>query len=181
MKGGCPMRSLGRLALASCLTMLVCNPARADIVEIRGEGYVNGEIVSQDDKEVQFKDNKGKLRVLSKKDVLYLEKEDKARAVKNKAADAWDALKKAPENIKKKTDALTGKMTGAVKPVDRSAANRKADALAKSMDQASEAAAALNKKNLAVSSEIRRQRQEAEGVASSASSQKKGRFASLSD
>ena len=47
----------------------------ADILEIRGRGYVNGRVLSDDGKKITFKNNNGRVEVLPKSEVTYFEKE----------------------------------------------------------------------------------------------------------
>ena len=161
--------------------------ALADMIEVKELGILNGKVLSKNEKEVRFRDAKGKEHHFAKSDVLYLDTNagstpasdsPLAEKVKTKAADLWKAAKKAPEAIKRGTDDLTQKFIGeAGKPLDRSAANAKSDALAKSMDEASQAVVAMSKKNMMINSEIRKQTKEDFG--GSTSSEKKGHFSSL--
>ena len=152
----------------------------ADILETKKGGIQNGQILSDDGKQLKFKDAKGKTHVYDKKDVLYQEKEDAAKKSKRFAHDAWDKIKAAPMAVKKGSDKLTEKFIGTVgKPLDRSAADAKGAALAKSMDEASQATGSMTKKSVAVNKEVYRQKNEAMVDAGSSSSAKKGHFASL--
>ena len=168
--------------------ILFQRPVLADMIETKDQGILNGKVLSQNDQEIRFKDAKGKEHRFVKTDVLYLDTgsvsapaEDTpfAEKVKTKAAQLWAVAQKAPEALKKSTDKLTDKFIGeAGKPLDRSAANAKSDALAKSMDEASQAAVAMSKKNMLITSEIKRQTKE--GYSDSKSSDEhKGRFSSL--
>ena len=56
--------------------LLVSTSAYADIIEIRGKGFLNGHIVSQDDRQVTFKDSKNNVHVVPRADVSFLEHEE---------------------------------------------------------------------------------------------------------
>ena len=157
---------------------------RADMIEIKKEGVFNGKILSQDDKQVRFKDAGGRERLFSREDVLFMEVDADAgkplvEKVKKKAAELWRAAKKAPEAVRKGADDLTEKFIGVVgQPLDRSAANAKADQLAGALDQTNKTSAASINKARTVDKEITRQQKEAEGFASQ-NNEHKGRFTSL--
>jgi hypothetical protein len=63
---------------ALALLSTVVSAAHSDMVELRGEGYLNGEILSEDENMVQFRDSYGNVRSLNKGDILYKEKEKKS-------------------------------------------------------------------------------------------------------
>ena len=150
--------------------------ARADIIEIRGEGYVNGDILSDDAKEVKFKDNHGNVRRIPKTDVLYLQKEERTVAVKS---DLWKKVKDSATDVKNTADAWTKKITGPLTaPLDRSAADKKSQMLNDVLEQANQASAASAAKAKTINREIYRQQNEAREEAKS-SEEKPGRFTKL--
>ena len=149
----------------------------ADIVEVRGEGYVNGDILSDDGKEMKFKDNHGKVRTIPKADVLYAEKEDHAAKARSRF---WDDVKRVPGAVKKKTDGWTAKFIGVVgAPIDRSAADAKSKMLADTLAEAGRAQTSAAGKVMTANREIYRQQNEAKEGVQSSSEEKKGRFAKL--
>ncbi len=155
--------------------------AQADFIETKKDGFLNGQIVSDDGKQVKFKDAKGRMHTYAKKDVLFQEKEDPSKKTKQMARDAGDWLKKLPENAQKTSAEFSEKALGGIsQPLDRSAANAKADQLARALDDANRASASTAAKNSTFNKEVYRQRDEAQAVANAAaSSSKKGRFSSL--
>ena len=178
--------------------LLLSAPGYADMVEVKGN-IMNGEVVSDDGKKIQFKDAKGKVHTFDKKSVTYMQI-DKAdtgkpnatnisKTLQTKAAQAFEAAKKAPEALKRVTDGATKNFTDTVgKPLDRSAANASGAALARSMDDAGKAAAGANKKVLTANEEIASQQKRSEQGENRVISKagyvdnydaKKGRFGSL--
>ncbi len=158
-----------------CVTL-----AKADMLETRKEGILNGKILSENDHEVHFKDAKGRTLVIKKKDVLFVDKENSSKAIRQTTQKVLEFLKHVPGNIKKYTDQLTEKFIKKVSsPLNRSGANAKMEALSRSMDETSRASTALAKKNMKVNSEITQQTKESYG--DSSSNKKKGRFSSLSN
>ena len=82
--------------------VLVCPAAQADIVEIRGKGIMNGKIVSQDAKQMTFKDaSSGLSATYAKKDVLYSEVEKEVSTTEQIKKSAEAVLKAAAEPEKK--------------------------------------------------------------------------------
>ena len=158
------------------LAVLVCatDVAVADMLEVKGKGFLNGKVLEQNDEEIHFKDGKGNVQVFAKADVTYLElQEDKPVSVhlsndlKEKAEQALKVVAKAPKLLKEKTDELTKNIVGsASKPLDRSGVDAKSGALASALEEASQASAAVNKKILKVNQEIRTQEQEGFGDSS---------------
>ena len=152
--------------------------ARADMIETKNDGILSGKVVSDHGNELSFKDAKGRTRVFKKTDVLYLEKEDSSKKIKQWARQAWDWLKNLPKFARKSSDQLTKKFVGKMsKPLDRSSADAKSAALARTMDEASQATAAMAKKTMKVNAEISRQSKE--GFGGFSTEEKKGRFSSL--
>ena len=146
------------------LALFLQVPGWADEIEVRGKGIMNGVILSNDDQEVRFKDSSGATVTYKKKDVLFLVKDDREKlkkAVLRWIAQAIDTVKRLPHKLKKGSANLTDQFIVPLsKPLDRSAADRKADELAKTMDDASKAAAAMHKKVLTANAEVRRQSQD---------------------
>jgi hypothetical protein len=157
---------------------------RADVIEVKGEGILNGKVLSRNEKEVKFRDSKGKQHLYPAQDVLYMDadlssEKPLSEKVKQKAAELLKVVKKAPESIKKTTDDLTEKFIGvAGKPLDRSVANNKSAQLAKAMDDANGASAASISKVSTFNKEVLRQQNEAKDSASQ-HTESKGRFTSL--
>lgn len=48
------------------------------MIEIRGEGFYNGTIESEDKDQVTFQDADGRVRTLAKKDILFMERQAEA-------------------------------------------------------------------------------------------------------
>lgn len=152
--------------------------ARADMIETKNDGVLNGKVLSDNGQELSFKDAKGRTRVFKKNDVLYIEKEDSSKKIKQWARQAWGWLKNLPKTARKTSDQLTKKFVGKMsQPLNRSSANAKSAALARTMDDASQATTAMAKKTMKVNAEIARQ--EKEGFGGFSAAPKKGRFASL--
>ncbi len=74
--------------------------ARAEIIEVRGEGYLNGEIVSETDTEVTFKPAGKEVRTIAKKDVLYTEHERKRNALQAAGEKLTNAVGHAAKGVK---------------------------------------------------------------------------------
>ena len=167
----------GVIIFGFCVTV-----ARADIVEIRGEGYVNGEIQSDDGKLMKFKDNHGKVRSIPRGNVLYAEKEQK-KVLKMNGGKYWENLKKSSEAVKQKTNEWTGKFIGtAGAPLDRSAADQKSRQLENALAEADKASAAAASKSSTAKREFHRQQNAAKADAhGSSSDESKGHFTSLSN
>lgn len=166
---------LGFVGVFFCVTV-----AWADIIETKKDGILNGTILSENEKEVQFKDAKGQTRIFNKTDVLFQEKEAPPQPVAKTAEKAWEWVKQGPKNVKRMSDQLTDKFIGSVsQPLDRSAVNAKSDELARALDEASKVAATVSKNNKRISAEARSL--ELESYGTGAPEKKKGRFESLSD
>ncbi len=149
---------------------------RADIVEIKDEGFVSGEIVSEDGKEMKFKDAHGNLRVISQKNIGMVQHEDKLRKLKEMPGDVVRKVSSATSGVKEKATSTTKKIKSkASAPLDRSKTQGKADALSDALRQANEASAAMSKKNRLIAQEMKAA---TEGTCSS-SSKSKGKFESL--
>ena len=183
------MRRVTALAAGAVLAAVT---AHADMIELKSKGFLNGEVVSQDDREVHFKDASGKTGVYPKAEIVYMQidKSDTGKKsdvllkrLKVKIEQALEAVKKMPQALKHFTDAKTHKFLDAAgKPLDRSAVNAKSDALAKAMDEASQTSATLSKKNLTVNSELKKQKEYMDDQwGSGKKGQKSGRFSSLED
>ena len=170
--------------LVSGLWSLVSVPAsRADMIETKKEGIMNGKVVSESVSEVNFKDAGGNTHLVQKKDVLYMEKEEEkttVQKIKDKAADVLTKAKEVREAIMGRSEYLTKKYIGAAgAPLDRSKANAKADKLSHLMDEASLASVSMAKKNMDANREMRRQSDDRATSKLDADESKKGRFAAL--
>ena len=152
--------------------------AKADIVEIKDEGFVSGDIVSEDEKEMTFKDAHGVNRVIPKNKIGMVEHEDKLKKYKEMPAEIVKKITGVEKKVKDKAD-TTGKKIKkkASSPLDRSKAQGKADELSNAFAEANKAASAMAKKNAQVAKEMRAA--EGGGIAEGSSSKKKGRFESL--
>ena len=80
------------------LTLTVA--ARAEIIEVRGEGYLNGEIVSETDTEVTFKPAGKEVRTIAKKDLLYTEHERKRNVLEAAGEKLTNAVGHAAKGVK---------------------------------------------------------------------------------
>lgn len=139
--------------------VLACNPAYADMVEVKGKGVLNGKVVSQDARELHFLDARGQMQVFPAADVQFVDiqadrparKEKPAlfKGLGDKMARTWRRFAKQMGRWKRSTEKATqGAMSGLSQPLDRSRADAKAESLSKAMDEASRAAAGMNKKVL---------------------------------
>jgi hypothetical protein len=128
-----------RIFVIAALMILVLGvPARADMIEANGE-ILNGTVISQDEKEVRFRDSKGTEHVFARSVIGYLEFEKtptKSEAVLNKAKlkaqDAIESIKKAPKAVTEKGKVVGKKAKSLAKPVDRSSADKKSKELSES-------------------------------------------------
>jgi hypothetical protein len=68
------LRRSARLILP--LVLLCVSGARADFLEVKNKGIMNGTIISETDKEVKLKDADGNIQTFARSDVLYVEKEE---------------------------------------------------------------------------------------------------------
>lgn len=117
------MKRAKALAFAA---LFMATAAQADMVEVKGKGILNGEVLSQDDKQMQFKDAKGKTHVFAKKDVLFVEldKNDTGSSTsvstwKNKASRALASAKSGAKKVGRSVSQTTKKVTGAIsQPLD---------------------------------------------------------------
>ena len=149
------------------------------MIETRKGEVLNGKILSDDGQTLQFKTAKGQTLTFKKKEIVFQEKEDPSKKIKEYTRKTWEWIKNLPITVRKTSDQLTEKFIGTVgAPLDRSGANAKSAQLARAMDDANQASAAMTKKVAAANAEIYRQKNEAFGSAQS-STEKKGHFASL--
>ena len=163
-----------RLVLISGLSLFVLgHPASADMIETKKAGIMNGKLLSQNKETMQFKDASGRLHIFRKEEVLFLEKsaeessaQTPAKDLPPKTAVILHELKKLPEKIKKTGEDLSKKWAGLSAPLDRHAADAKADSLSLSMDEASRAAVAMSKKNMLINQEIKTQTATLDGPSS---------------
>ena len=128
------MRRTAALALVIvCLTPAL---SRADIFEIKGEGYINGKVVSEDEKEITIKDGHGDVRKLRKSDVIYMEKEAPKKSVP--IADQW---RQAKEAVKKKIEKVAPGLKSLTAPVHRAENKQMNEFLNETTKQANDAIA----------------------------------------
>ncbi|GEM_PF-5649792 len=101
-----------KLWVMTCMAVcLSWGSSLADIVEIRDEGYVNGEVVSVDaDGVLTLKDSEGNLRKIRKVDILYIEKEEPKPG----------KTKRWKETLQKGLEKITQPFKGVAEPVQRS-------------------------------------------------------------
>ena len=159
---------------------------RADMIEVKGKGALNGKVISQSEAQIVFKDNENNLQTFSKQDVLYMDAASAefgevpvAQKIRLSALEFLKWVKRLPEEYKKLTERYTNKfLKNMSKPLDRSGANAKASALAAVTDKASRAAEALSKKNLRIDQELKKNKQETFALGG-AKDRRKGRFTSL--
>ena len=124
------------------LLLAICIPrtAYADILEVKGEGFVNGKIVSENDREVTFKNSAGQVRVLKRSDILFVEKEDENIFKKDFKFDSTNIqrlyyktlrmFEQLWEKLRRFTDKLTKQLIQtASKPLDRSRVNARVASL----------------------------------------------------
>ena len=83
-----------RRILLPLALFFICVNASADMVEIKGEGFYNGTIESEDQDQVTFKDASGKVRAVAKKDITFLERQTEAPPEKKALLKAGQVLKK---------------------------------------------------------------------------------------
>ena len=140
------------------LSLVFSLPARADMIEIRNRGVLNGKIVSQDDKEVRFEDVDRNLFVVPKSDVLFLEAQaDAPKPVETARMPQkmdWQGTlsgwRRNVEDLYGKTKHYLADKTKGIrefinKPLDRSQADGKSKALADSMSDLSKSLTKMNK------------------------------------
>ena len=108
--------------------VLLYTDARADMLEVKNKGFLNGTIVSETDTQIKLKDADGNVQTFSKKDVTYIQKEDAApkkltgvnislpkigidlkKAVAEKASAVHDYLEKVGDSVQgqEKTEDLS--------------------------------------------------------------------------
>lgn len=172
---------MSRILLGLCVTLILWDGhAMADMIEVRNKGFMNGTILSDDGKELKFKDAKGKEHLYKRTDVLFLEKEDPGKAMKQNTTKVLDAIKQAPAAVKKQSQKLTEQFIAPMsQPLDRSAADAKSAALNSALEEANRAAAASTKKVVTFNKEVYRQQSEAGDSLPGESDKKKGHFSSL--
>lgn len=66
-----------------CLFLLVFGffacPAFADMIEVRGKGFIDGKIEKEEEDRIYFMDNYGQGRIFLKKDILHIDKASSPR------------------------------------------------------------------------------------------------------
>ena len=176
-----------KMFLVAGLIIGFSSVARADMVEVKGKGILNGKVLSQSAGEMKFKDAAGAVHVFSKTDVLYADissgtgEEDKPVAQKIRGAMnkflQW--VRRISGEYKKFTQRTTDEVLKKMsKPLDRSRVNAKTDSLSVALDQASQASAAMTRKNLQIAAALKQQ-EDANFPGSTGSDRRKGRFTSL--
>ena len=167
-------------------------PARADMIEIKGRGVLNGKILSQDDNEVRFEDTAKNLFVVPKADVLFLEAQmDAPAASQKKASNRWTELdlrgwRYRAEHyygitkrfVVDKTRGIRGFIAA---PLDRSSADSKSKALAGSMEDLSTNLKTLNKQDRKRAAQMRgvKDDQMRASIKTKSKNKKTGNFSSL--
>ena len=148
--------------------LIFSRAAFADMLEIRGRGYVNGEVLSDDGKKVQFRNSHGAVETLNKNDVLFFEKEDPAAKTRSRSGSSSGSTGKAAasafslEGIKEKASEISDKVTDFIqektpglkkawddiaKPIRPSQTSQnKANMITKAINDAGDATVAMNKK-----------------------------------
>lgn len=91
--------------------LLAAGPAAADILEIEGEGFVSGEVLSEDEATVQFTDLHGRVRTLPKREVLRIEREKKISAAERTMANFKESVKRTFSKFRRAVDKGTAKVT----------------------------------------------------------------------
>jgi hypothetical protein len=71
------VRTLPRTAAALFLFLLAAAPARADWIDVKGEGAMNGDIVEETADTVKFKDGEGRVHEYRRDQINFMEKEKK--------------------------------------------------------------------------------------------------------
>lgn len=99
-----------RFFLVFLVALSVAAQARADIIEVRGKGMMDGEIISEDEETIRFKDNWDGVTTYPKKDVLYMERTEKQPVQKAapKKKDEKKGAKDSKESSKKGGFSLAG-------------------------------------------------------------------------
>ena len=126
------------ITIVAAASLIYSESLWADILEIRGRGYVNGRLLSDDGKKVTFKNHSGQVEVLSKSDVLFYEKEAPRKAVAGSSPKRSGArpsfsiesakeffkeiYEKISESVKEKVPDLKKRWADLTKPVGRSQA-----------------------------------------------------------
>lgn len=172
---------MSKILAGLCVTLILWDGhAMADMIEVKNKGFMNGTILSDDGKELKFKDGKGKEHIYKRSDVLFLEKDDPGKVMKQNTSKVLDAIKQAPDAMKKGSQKLTEKFIAPLsQPLDRSAADAKSAALNNALEEANRAAAASTSKMVTFNKEAIRQQNEARDSLPGSSDTKKGRFSSL--
>jgi len=122
-----------RPLLLALSVFFIGSTAYADMIEIKGEGFYNGTIESEDKDQVTFVDATGKARTLARKDILFMERQTEAPPEQKAVIKAGQALKKivaqkapakapsAPAKKKpapaKKKESAGGDATGALRAI----------------------------------------------------------------
>ena len=185
---------MNRMIPIAVFLLAAALPASADVLEVKGRGVINGKTLSRDAEGITFEDADGRTARYAASDILFFEKEAPASTVTEVAkkksfnfsailADAKRFFANSPawlHEIHSATDKWTKKFRDvAGKPLDRSAADKKGEELAKALDDAGKAQAEMAAKTKRANEEIRRQKTGDSGSSSSGSDSFKGTFGKL--
>ena len=74
----------GSMKSAALWVFLVCGMTfvglcHADVIKVRDKGFIDGQIVSESDNEIQFKDDQGQMRTFLRKDILNILRVDETK------------------------------------------------------------------------------------------------------
>lgn len=170
---------------AAVLLYVLAGTARAEILEIKGEGFVNGEITAEDDATVTFKDGRGVVRKIPKSSVLMREEEKKVSVIeriKDKTAEAVKKVSSPLKNVHVPSMAPNAAAPAASSPAPRPLTAHQAD-----VDAATGLATqATDQMRSAYNAQLEQQRKmrrmtQIEQAGKAADSVSKSRFTSLDD
>lgn len=176
------------------LFFLTTTGLRADILETKKDGFMDGELISDDGKEVIFKNSHGETKTFAKSEVTYFEKVDKNKEALKRVV---QTVQNIPKDLQKN---VAKSMQGAKAKAPNVPIKAKVAAGAKSkkssggsggmMDEANKAMAQAQKAQAAQQKKMMQAIKEAEGGSGGDGggeekagkySFKKGRFSSLSE
>ena len=154
------VRGVKRIGVPVLAALSLTASANADMIEVKGRGILNGKVVSQDASTVRFQGADGQTQTFAAKDTQIIDVDsseggDPGFVRKNGLAWLWEKIQeffeyivRLIERLHKKTDKITEKFIGKMsEPLDRSAAQAKADRLAAALDEASKAVSQVNTMN----------------------------------
>ncbi len=152
----------------------ICTTASADMVEIKGEGFFNGTIESEDKDQVTFKDADGKVRTLARKDILFMERQTETPPAQKALLKAGQAIKKiAPDKSAATSPTAPAKIK--VAPVQKKESSSGGADATGALRVMSKARESIRESNARVEQALREGNSEAEVK----KDPKKGHFASL--